>query len=333
MLRGAPKGHEWLMGKYINMVIKKYIQAAFFALAALVLLTTSASAAGAVKADLRIAVLASQAAAPYDETIQGLKQYFQKEGTQADYRLFQLDGDSGKAMNAIEETRSYKPDLVLALGSLAAKAAADNISDIPIIAGMILSPEDIVKKGNVTGVFLEYPLQIQFDFIRRLLPQAKTVGVIYNPRENREKIERAEALGREAGLTIFKQPVETPREIPAALENIVKRADALWAIPDSIVYTPQTVKNILLVSYRSRIPLVGLSSSWVKAGAVYALDWDYTAVGERCGEAALKVLQGDKTGAAQLHLNRVKYAVNLKAAEHMKVEIPETVVREASQVF
>ena len=170
------------------MILKRYIQPVLSLLAAGLFSTTSVCAAGAVKSDVKIAVLASQAAAPYDETIQGLKQYLQKEGTQADYRVFQLDGDSGKAMNAIEETRSYKPDLILALGSLAANAAADNISDIPIIAGMVLSSDHSVKNKNVSGVFLEYSLETQLEFIRLVLPQAKTIAVIYNVQENQDKI-------------------------------------------------------------------------------------------------------------------------------------------------
>jgi putative ABC transport system substrate-binding protein len=316
------------------MILKRYIQPVLSLLAAGLFSTTSVCAAGAVKSDVKIAVLASQAATPYDETIQGLKQYLQKEGTQADYRVFQLDGDSGKAMNAIEETRSYKPDLILALGSLAANAAADNISDIPIIAGMVLSSDHSVKNKNVSGVFLEYSLETQLEFIRLVLPQAKTIAVIYNVQENQEKIDRAEALGRETGLIIFKQPVHAPREISAALENTAKKADALLAIPDNIVYTPQTVKNILLFSYRNRIPFIGLSSSWVKAGAVYALDWDYTDVGATCGQKALTIVRGEKPDEGNLMPGkRVLYAINQRAAEHMKLEIPEKVLREASQVY
>jgi putative ABC transport system substrate-binding protein len=316
------------------MILKQYILTVFFPLVAGLFFTTSVCVAGTVKADLKIAVLASQAAAPFDETIQGFKEYLQKAGTAPDYLMLTLDGESRKTTNAIEEMRQFQPHLILALGSIAAQTAADNISDVPIIAGMILSSDHTVKKKNVSGVFLDYPLETQFEFFRLVLPQAKTIAVIYNVQENQEKINRVEALGREMGLIIFKQPVQTPREIPAALENIAKIADALLAIPDNIVYTPQTVKNILLFSYRNRIPFIGLSSTWVKAGAVYALDWDYTDVGETCGQKALTIVRGEKTDTeAQIPVKRVHYAINQKAAEHMKVEIPEKVLRDATQVY
>ena len=50
--------------------------------------------------------------------------------------------------------------------------------------------------------------------------------------------------------------------------------------------TPQTAEPILLSTLKNKIPLVGLSSSWVKAGALYALDRDYVDIGLQSGELA-----------------------------------------------
>ncbi len=57
-------------------------------------------------------------------------------------------------------------------------------------------------------------------------------------------------------------------------------------------------------------------------------------MGETCGQKALTILRGDKSEAGNLTpVKRVHYATNQKVAEHMKLEIPEKVLREASQVY
>ena len=111
-------------------------------------------------------------------------------------------------------------------------------------------------------------------------------------KRTRRRSDEAKLWADKFGLSLRAEKVSTPREIPAALKNLSKSIDVLWGIPDKIVFTQQTAKEILLFSLRNRIPLIGLSSSWVKAGALYALDWNYRDVGKTCGESAVAILKG-----------------------------------------
>ncbi len=67
--------------------------------------------------------------------------------------------------------------------------------------------------------------------------------------------------------------------LPQALANLPNAVDVILAIPDTTVYTQQASKALLLFSFRNRIPLIGLTEAWVKAGALYALEWDYEELG------------------------------------------------------
>jgi len=128
--------------------------------------------------------------------------------------------------------------------------------------------------------------------------------------------------------------VETPQALPEALENLARRAEILWGITDQTVLSPQTAEPILLFSFRNRIPFTGLSTSWAKAGALYALDRDYNDIGLQCGEIAGKILQGTPINSIPPYPPRkVFYALNLKTADYMKLSIPETLVNGAQQVF
>jgi putative ABC transport system substrate-binding protein len=115
---------------------------------------------------------------------------------------------------------------------------------------------------------------------------------------------------------------------------VLNRTEALWGIADSMVLNAQTGKQILLTSFRSQIPFIGPSEPWAKAGALYALDRDYFDLGQQAGEIALRILKGEKPQKIPLEPpRRILYYVNRKTAEHMRIEIPENVLKAASAVY
>jgi putative ABC transport system substrate-binding protein len=181
---------------------------------------------------------------------------------------------------------------------------------------------------------MEFPLETQFQWLRNVLPQNRTVGVLFNPQENRRTIEEANRIAQSLGLLLIAVEVQTPQALPDALKSLAREADVLWGIPDQTVLSPQTAKPLLLFSFRNRIPFVGLSTPWVEAGALYALDRDYTDLGVQCGELALQILQGKPAKSLPpVSPRKIVYALNLKTAQYMKVDIPQALVAEARQVF
>ena len=85
---------------------------------------------------------------------------------------------------------------------------------------------------------------------------------------------------------------------------------------------------------RNRIPFVGLSQTWVKAGALYALDRDYEDIGAQCGELAVKILQGTSPSALPpVTPRKVVYSINLRTARHMKLDISPGALRDAQAVI
>jgi putative ABC transport system substrate-binding protein len=183
-------------------------------------------------------------------------------------------------------------------------------------------------------VGLEFPLETQFRWLKTILPKTKTIGVIYNPIENKKRIEDAARIARRLGLNLEAVEVYTAQDIPSALATLSKRADVFWGLADSVVLSPQMAKHILLFAFRNKIPFIGPSDAWVRAGALYALDWDYRDLGFQCGEMALQVLQGKKPKEIPRATPRkVLYSVNLKTAEQIKVTIPEEIANKARDTY
>ena len=310
------------------------LRASFVALSGLVLAAGATAGAAPVKGDVRIVVIVSQDAPQYQEALDGFRDYLEQQGVHAPIDGQPLHGDAAAAAAALQRARQDRASLVLTLGSIGTQAAVRDVHDLPIVAGLVLNADDISKATNATAVVLEFPVETELRYLQRLLPGQRNVGVLFNPSENQARVDVATRIATSLGLTLFARKVESPKDLPEALDSLNKRADVLWGVADQIVLNPQTVKPILLFSLRNRIPFVGLSATWVKAGALYALDRDYTDIGRQCGELALKILQGTAPAALPpVPPRKVVYSVNLKTARLLKLDMGGQVLQAAQTVI
>ena len=305
-------------------------------LAAAILLTRTADpgAAAPAGAGPRIAAIVSQDAAPYEEALAGFRSHLEQQGLRAQIDVYPLHGDVAGASPALQRARQDRAGLILTLGSLGTQAAARLDQDVPIVAGLVLSADDLGRSANVTGVVLEFPVETELRWLQRLLPGQRNVGVLFNPSENQGRIDAAARAAKTMGLNLFARKVESPKDLPDALDSLNNRADVLWGVADQIVLNPQTVKPILLFSLRNRIPFVGLSATWVKAGALYALDRDYDDIGRQLGEMAVKILQGAAPGSLQpVSPRKVVYCINRRTARLLRLDLQASVLRGAQAVI
>jgi putative ABC transport system substrate-binding protein len=292
------------------------------------------SNAGAASAMEKIAVILSSQEAPFTEALAGIQEALQKQGVQADFEVHRPGGDPAAIDQAVQKIKGSGARLVFTIGTPATDSAIKRITDIPIVACLVLRLDSVKKAPNATGVGLEFPLDVQFSWLQTILPNARSIGVIYNPAENKQLIDAAAHLARGKGIRLVAQEVHAPQDVPAALDVISRNADVLLGVADGLALSPQMARPILLFSFRNSIPLVGLSSTWVKAGALYSLDWDYADLGAQAGEMALQVLQGAPLSAVPPAAPRkALYSLNLKTAQQMRITFSEQVIRDARQTF
>ena len=282
----------------------------------------------------RIVVLSGQDLKPYQEVLAGLQQSLTKQGINLSIEVHSLQGNQRKTQEVLADVKRNGARLVVTLGSAATQAAVREVSHLPILATMIMSATDIQTASNATAVVLDFSLDMQLEWLKRILPGAGTVGILFSPQENQAKVTAAIPLVKDAGLKLMPQAVDSPRALPDALDNISRSVDVLWGISDSMVMTPHTAEAILLSTLRNKIPLIGLSTSWVKAGALYALDRDYLDIGLQCGEIVGRVVGGTTPGSlTPVPPRKVTYAVNLKTAAVIDLELPPELIQGAAQVL
>lgn len=281
----------------------------------------------------KVFIIANSDEGPYQQTLKSFKDQLSLGLKVVVSELF-LGRIDNKPATVSAAIREHEPDVIYALGEAATELAMQSTSSIPIVSTLVLNNNLFKQAGNVTGVSLSYTLATQFAWLKKIFPEKTKVAILYNPAENDQTIASARKLAQQAGLELFAIPVETPRQLPYALEQLAKNIEVLLAIPDDVAMSSKTAKAVLLASFRNKVPLIGLSDNWVKSGALYALTWDYDDLGRECADQTGKLL--NKTPLQEIALEyprKVVYSYNEKIAAHMNLEISDTLSKHAKMTF
>ena len=122
-------------------------------------------------------------------------------------------------------------------------------------------------------------------------------------------------------------------EVPYVVEAAAAQLDALMTLPDAEILSPAVARTLLVLSMRQRVPLVGPAGSWAKAGALYALDWDYEDLGRQCADVAQRLLSQRAAPSAAQAPRRARLVVNRRAAQHLKVHLSPDFLGSAVEVY
>ncbi len=281
-----------------------------------------------------LVVVTSRDDGPYEGVLAGVKRALANHTRGRDVRVSSLRADPAAAVLGLSMARSNASTPLITIGSAATSAALDVPGPSPVIACMTVDADELRRAPNATGVALEFPLETELEWIRRFVPGSQAVGVLYNPDENEARIQKAHRVADRLGFRLVAREVRRPQDLPDALNSMAREADFLMAVTDQVVFSRQTTQAILLFSFRNRMPFSGLSASWVKAGALYALDRDYEDLGAQCGEMAVEVLNGRPVSSIQpTYPRKVEYAINVRTADQLKLRLPQELVENAAKVF
>jgi putative ABC transport system substrate-binding protein len=122
-------------------------------------------------------------------------------------------------------------------------------------------------------------------------------------------------------------------EVPHAVRALKDSIEVLWMIPDETVLTPRSSRFIIFELIKSGVPVIGLSSAYVKAGALMSLDCNYTDIGRQSAELAVRVLAGQKPGQLPHTIPRTyTRSLNLKILEHVRIQMDQAVLRDSNAV-
>jgi len=292
-------------------------------------------------ATLKIAVVLSRDVAPYREAVRGFEDVLKQSRHSYKLHEFSSDGVAAARGTLGEKIRAREPDLILTVGSAATQLISEEIRDLPIVFSMVLpssgsrSLEELREaRPNVTGASMEIPVRTQFVKLKEVLPTAKRIGVLYNPDVSGPIIEEAAEIARDLGLELVPLAVTCEKDVLAAISSLARNVDVLWSVADSTVFSEQGLRQILLETLRNRTPFVGLSPSFVKAGALLAFSTDYRDLGRQAGEQSLRILVGEDVSRIPMTDPRqLLLSINMNTAKQIQVHIRDEIRMNANVFF
>lgn len=262
-------------------------------------------------------------------------------GVNVIYDIQSAQGDQGTALTIAQKFAADRVDLVLAIATPTAQAAAQVIRDIPILITAVTDPvsaglvESIERPGtNVTGTSDLTPVRAQLELLKALVPGVRRVGVLYNAGEVNSVVQVA--LAREAaadlGFEMVEATVVNSAEVLQAAQSLVGRVDALYLPTDNTVVS--AIESVIFVAERVRLPLIAGEDLSVERGALATVGLDYYQLGRQTADIAFRVLQGEDPAEIPIqYQEEISLVVNVSAAARMGVVIPEELLQKAARVI
>src|SRR5690606_16193422 len=206
--------------------------------------------------------------------------YVDGENITIDYQNPQ--GDQSNLSTISDRFIANKVDLVLAIATSAAQAIAGKTTEIPILGTAITDYEaaKLVNSneepgGNVTGTTDMNPVKEQIDLLVKLVPDAKTVGVLYTSNEDNSIVQAK--LAKEAvenlGLNYVEVTVSNSNEVQQATQDIVEKCDAIYIPTDNIFASSMPLVHG--VTSVSKTPVICGESGMVSNGGLATLGINY----------------------------------------------------------
>jgi ABC-type uncharacterized transport system substrate-binding protein len=248
---------------------------------------------------------------------------------------FNLMEDLSNQNDIANQIKSGSYNLIVVMGSLAAKFAKDNFTNIPTVFCMVLNTDvDSLKADNITGVSVDVRIKDQFTVMRNISKKIKRIGIIYTQPANDPLIASARTIATDLDMSVVTSGISGSQDIQKAMNDIVGKIDAIWIPPDPSLYSDEVIRYIGSTSLTKLIPCFGPNERYVRSGAIFSMSFDPVEAGRTAGDIANKILQGTSPSKLQIQeLQHPKIIINTRAAGLLKLTIPKNIQDAAGKVY
>lgn len=262
---------------------------------------------------------------------QGFKDALKEAGIDVEYDEKNANGEVATANLIANTLISSKPDLIYAIATTTTQAVAQATNDIPVVFSAITDPESAgVLKENVTGVSDRVNIKQQLELMKKLNPNAKKIGVIFNSSEQNSMVQvnDLKTAASELGMEVVATGVTQASEIPQASETLIGEVDMIYTPTDNLVAS--LINLITEKAIAAKKIVFGAEAAHVEGGALITQGVDYYELGKRAGQMAIEILKGKKPSEIKfetIELNDI--VINENTLNALGIVLPEDVKTKA----
>ena len=276
--------------------------------------------------------------------LEGLEEEGIKEGDNLKVEVKNAMADTATNAQIADSFVSDNMDLICAFATPSAQSAynAAMDKDIPVVYTAVTDPvaaeladKDGNPVGNVTGTSDTLPVEEQLKMIREMMPDAKTIGILYTTSEANSvsAIATYESLVDKYGFTLETKGISQTSEIALATDDLLTKVDCITNLTDNTVVA--SLPTILEKANEKGIPVFGSEIEQVKIGCLAAEGIDYIQLGKQTGKIAAQILKGEKKASEIPYeiISEPGFYVNTKVAENLGIEVPSDLADSAVESF
>ncbi|CAV18049.1 MULTISPECIES: ABC transporter substrate-binding protein [Vibrio] len=269
--------------------------------------------------------------------LEGLRAKGYEPGKNLEFSYEMADGNPVQAAKIARELVSENPHVLVGIATPTSQALVSATRTIPIVFTAVTDPigarlvKQLEQPGrNVTGLSDLSPISQHVSLIKELLPNAVSVGVVYNPAEANAValVGLLKQATRDFGFTLHTEKALTIDDVEEKTASVAKKSDVIYALTDNTVASG--IEGLINAANQAGTPVVAGATSYVGKGAIAGLGLDYYDVGVQTADYVAAILNGQKPGKLSVKTAQSsQLVVNLDAARELGLTLPKSVVDRA----
>ena len=252
------------------------------------------------------------------------------EGKNIEIDLQNAQGEQ-RNLKTISQQLAESSDVVLAIATPSAQSLANTTQTTPVIFSAVTDPVSakLVESrehpgGNVTGTSDQSSdaISTQINLIKKVLPKAKTIGILYTQSDPNSVVQKDEAkrLLEEKGFTVVEKTILDSNNVKAAAESLMAEVDMVFVPTDNIISS--TMETVKQVSIKHKVPVFGGSTEMIAVGGLYNYGTNYEELGRQTARMLVRVLKGEKPENIAVELpEKLELHTNQEMADALGIDI------------
>ena len=252
------------------------------------------------------------------------------EGKNIEIDLQNAQGEQ-RNLKTISQQLAESSDVVLAIATPSAQSLANTTQTTPVVFSAVTDPVSakLVESrehpgGNVTGTSDQSSdaISTQINLIKKVLPKAKTIGILYTQSEPNSVVQKDEAkrLLEEKGFTVVEKTILDSNNVKAAAESLMAEVDMVFVPTDNIISS--TMETVKQVSIKHKVPVFGGSTEMIAVGGLYNYGTNYEELGRQTARMLIRVLKGENPENIAVELpEKLELHTNQEMADALGIDI------------
>ena len=252
------------------------------------------------------------------------------EGKNIEIDLQNAQGEQ-RNLKTISQQLAESSDVVLAIATPSAQSLANTTQTTPVVFSAVTDPVSakLVESrehpgGNVTGTSDQSSdaISTQINLIKKVLPKAKTIGILYTQSEPNSVVQKDEAkrLLEEKGFTVVEKTILDSNNVKAAAESLMTEVNMVFVPTDNIISS--TMETVKQVSIKHKVPVFGGSTEMIAVGGLYNYGTNYEELGRQTARMLIRVLKGEKPENIAVELpEKLELHTNQEMADALGIDI------------